>query len=75
MGAGAAIMVLGALMIVPTALGVSQYTTARIKPRTGSTAYNIYIVQAVFLSIASVVFVLGMIMLIMSSTKQGLTLQ
>lgn len=66
-GIGSVLIIMGAIAIVPSALGVAQYTTrkdlALLSQAAADEAYSIYIVQAIILSFASAAFVFGVVML------------
>ena len=66
---GAALIVMGAIAVVPSALGVAQYKAER-DPRTKDE--GIFIVQAIILSVACVSVVIGIIILAIRSKAEPL---
>lgn len=53
-------MLSGALAIIPSAIGVSEYTMRENKQ--DKSKYGSYVAQSVILSLATVLFVLGVVM-------------
>lgn len=64
---GVAMIILGAIIVVMTALGIAQYTQNRCRHH--KSAYGIYVTQSIFCAIGSVVLVLGIIAVSYNATK------
>lgn len=65
---GAALIVMGAIAIVPSAMGVAQYKSEK-EPRAKNE--GIFVVQSIILSIACASVVIGIIILVIRAREKG----
>ena len=61
------LVVVGAVALVPAAMGVAQYTT---DPDQSKQNKSIYIAQSFFVAIATIIIVLGIVLFIVQAVQQ-----
>ena len=64
---GGVLMILGAAALIPSAMGVAQYTEGPRRMRRNNNEYAIYVTQAVILTLAVIAIISGAIVLILQS--------
>ena len=74
-GIGSVLIIMGTIAIIPSALGVAQYTTRKdlelLNDSDAAEAYGIFVVQAIILAFACAAFVFGIVFLAIRKKTAG----